>query len=104
MKKRTRFFALTLCFSLCFSILAGCNETPENENEKAAYAGTHDYTAHETNYDFIKDGKTDYVIVIPEDCSSLLYTARDELTYFFEKATDIKLKSTSEEGIGEYSD
>ena len=101
MIKRTRFWALVLCVSLCFSILSGCKN--ENENEKASYKGTHDYTALETDGDFIKNGKTDYIIVIPEDCSNLLYTARDELTYFFEKATDIKLKSTTEDLVEQYA-
>ena len=107
MKKKTRFLALGLCAALCLSFVAGCKEkeetTEETGVEKATYVGTHDYTASETDKDFIKNGTTNYVIVTPEDGSTLLSTARDELTYFFEMATDITLKSTSEDEIGRYS-
>jgi len=90
--------------------MAGCKDEEETtddstqtETEKATFAGTHDFTAPETDKDFIKNGSTEYMIVLPDDASSLLLTARDELTYFFKMATDITLQSTTENNLENYA-
>ena len=106
MKKILRIVASFLCVVICFSFAscASCNrDGKETGTQKATYEGTHIYTAPETNQDFITAGTTDYMIVIPEGSDSLITTARDELTYFFKKATDITLLSTSEELLSDYA-
>ena len=60
------------------------------------YEGTHIFNVAESQIDFIKDGKTDYKIVMPQMPSEFELTAIDELLYFFEIATDISLELVSD--------
>lgn len=101
MRKIIRIIALSLCALFCFPLISCTQE--DKELVKATFQGTHIYTAPETNQNFISSGKTDYMVVIPEGSDSLITTARDELIYFFQKATNITLQSTSEENLSNYS-
>lgn len=54
--------------------------------------GTHIYNVSETSVDFIKNGATDYKIVMPALATKYEQTAVDELVYFFDQATNISLE------------
>lgn len=72
--------------------------------KKDSYQGTHVYEAPEMDGYILKDGKTDYQVVIPSYCSSTVKTARDEFLHLFKKATGVSLRITvdgaSETGEG----
>lgn len=70
----------------------------DNGVEKATFAGTHIYTAEETVKPFITNGKTDYLLVLPANASENIVNAGSEFSYFFEKATNIKIPSYIETG------
>jgi hypothetical protein len=77
-------------------------QTEQVNTDKATFEGTHVYTAEETNKPFITNGRTDYVLVLPNKSSDNIATASSEFTYFFEKATNIKIstfKETDSEGV-----
>lgn len=59
--------------------------------EKATFQGVHDYTAPETNSYMVENGKTDYVLVIPQNAGKTIATAKDEFVCLFEKATGIRM-------------
>lgn len=59
---------------------------------------THWYEAEETNDYIVKDGKTDYKILLPE-LTSFTTFARDELIRFFNEATGVTLETVSDSTI-----
>lgn len=75
--------------------------TVEGEVKRYTYDGTHIMTAPETkgNEWLVKDGKTQYTLVIPAMSKRDSYTnnAVDEFRHFFEKATDISLSAVADD-------
>lgn len=88
------------------SSTGGSNVTPPDEqttsnryNEDSdKWTATHWYEAEETDDYIVKDGKTDYKILLPELTSFTTY-ARDELIRFFNEATGITLETVSDNTI-----
>ncbi len=67
--------------------------------EKVTYVGTHDYTAVETTVDMVKDGRSDYTIIVPANMSADIISAKNEFVYLFKKATGITLNYKSDAGL-----
>ncbi|MCQ2742474.1 MAG: DUF4838 domain-containing protein [Bacilli bacterium] len=63
------------------------------------FKGVHDFTYDKTTHPLVKKGKSKYKVVIPENSSNVVMTARDELIYFFEKATGVVLESTYDSNV-----
>lgn len=82
--------ALALCGTFVFS---GISCAPQTEGGGTAGKESANHVRHitDTNDYLIKDGKTDYQVVVPEDCSSVINTAVGELTGLFYEATGISL-------------
>lgn len=94
--------ALVLVFSTACT--QGTSEqSSEPEVEKVNYAGTHIYTATDTDEYIVKNGKTDYVIVIPSNCSETIKTALEEFVWLFKKATGIELSSRKDNDTLQHS-
>ncbi len=92
MKKRILALALS-CISL-FSLVA-CNQGTEGTssgNENTQTGTTPDNVFEELNVELLKDGASDYVVVIPENADDKTLYASQELVYFFREATGLKLK------------
>ena len=69
----------------------GAEPTVENENHRFSYKETNEY--------LIKNGTTEYKIVIPsENVSAELNIARDELVRLFKEATGVTLETVSDAG------
>lgn len=101
---RNTFFQRLVCLMLgaCTLFLTACNikkptggqqgnSTEISTVKKDSFEGTHVYDAPETERYMVKDGKTEYKLVLPSYCSSTVKTARDEFLHLFEKATGIVL-------------
>lgn len=58
-----------------------------------------DYQPADTDYTLVENGKSDYVIVIPEVTSEYVTTSYQELNIFFEKSTGISLPVVKDTGI-----
>ena len=94
--------ATALASFLALSVFAGC--TPEKEDSSSSTSGTeieqeekvrgtHERTVTETNVDLAKNGKTDYVIVTPENENhEAVLFAVDELRQSFFRATGATLE------------
>ena len=87
------------CVILSLFTLALCGCTKGNEEgavQKASFAGTHDYTAPETNEWLVKDSRSDYVVVIPETRSTTIDKALAEFVWLFKKATGVTLRTATD--------
>ena len=112
-KKLKTLLSVILSFSTLFSAV-GCQNQGSKDVSGGQNLGTnvirsvytngvHDYTAPLTDKDFIKNGRCDYTLVVPEVTTTYLRTAQQELCYFFKKATGIDLKTTTDAGLGGHS-
>ena len=63
-----------------------------------AIAGRHDFKVQQLDKKMISAGKTDYVILLPEQPTWQEEYAARELQYFFELATGIRLPTLREGG------
>ncbi|MBQ3505169.1 MAG: DUF4838 domain-containing protein [Clostridia bacterium] len=108
MKKLNKFLALllsaTTLSTVCLSVACKEEETETTEIEidwelRETYDGTHVYDAVDTETDFIKDGRCNYVVVVPENAATLELTAAEEFVELFRTATDIKLNIISDTGL-----
>ena len=87
LKKLTVFFLIIV---LSFATFGGCNNSNNNsKNPSVKY----------TNYDLVKDGLTDYRVVIPEDADDYMNSTLMEFTYFFKLATNLEVVNVNEENI-----
>lgn len=104
-KKLSRLFViLTIILSLSLSLVACNKEEPEDEalQEFVPYQftdGVHDYT----NYDsdslwLVKDGKTEYKILLPAVQNDYIKKAREEFILLFEDATGIEINVQIDDG------
>lgn len=95
---------------LAFSIV-GCKKTDNSESDSVNVSNSgggaepivenenHRFSYKETNEYLIKNGTTEYKIVIPsENVSAELNIARDELVRLFKEATGVTLETVSDEG------
>lgn len=79
-----------LCATACTNEGKG-NSVPEQVRH--TFEGVHDFTAPESETEYlVKNGKTDYVLVVPATPNAVETTAIDEFRIFFERATDIQIK------------
>ncbi len=97
MKNRTRFFSGLLVLALCISQLAGCgsenaaNEVKEQEKQNIKKE------ISVTEYELVKDGKSEYCILVPEKATENETFAASELQYFIKEATGAELQILSED-------
>lgn len=90
MKKSFRYIVFASIMTCSFSLSSCSSGGSGNQDNK--FVGVHQYTATETNNYLVKDGKTDYIVVIPEDASDKERLAREEFCYFFKAATNLEIK------------
>ncbi len=92
--------ALSLCGVMTAVGLAFTKDEP-TKTATAEKTGNHVRIISETNDYIVKNGKTDYKVVLPENCSSVVSTAASELTSFFYEATGITLPVVEDSQIKE---
>lgn len=76
---------LSVVTALCF---VGCKKKDRTESK----TGRHSLNATDTSFDMVKDGKSDYKVLIPVETTTASVYAQEELTRFFEEATGITLE------------
>ncbi|MBR5528913.1 MAG: DUF4838 domain-containing protein [Oscillospiraceae bacterium] len=101
MSKPKRIVVLILSFVLLSGVLSGCEKEEEtgtvqipedlrqtsyNQSQKTALSSV----------DFLKDGKSDYVIVIPDEADEYETVGAEDLQLFVEKASGAKLEIVAE--------
>lgn len=91
-----RILSLVLCLLCAFSgvMVSGCKK----EDEKVVNLN-HQRNVTETNEWFIKEAKSDYVILISSDADNNEITASRELQTLFREATGLTLNIITDEGV-----
>lgn len=123
--KNKKLFVLLSSFVLSLCALQGCKKSentiiPDDDtyiyvdehnvattgyedvhvNPKDTYfQGVHQFTYSETNKPFVKNGVTQYKVVVPDDINSDIALARDEFVHFFKIATDIDIEAISDRNL-----
>ena len=92
--------ALTLCSVMVCTVFSFTGKTSVDV-AKADMTGNHVRIISDTEEYIVKDGKTDYKVVLPENCSSVIMTAASELTTFFYEATGITLPVIDDSQVSE---
>ena len=105
MKKRI--VSVLLSLVTCFGFLGACNEEETSTTEKAYVAqkftytdGVHVLTAPEIDPYLVKNGNTEYKLVLPETQGKYITAAESEFRTFFQEATGINIKTVTESGEG----
>lgn len=96
MKKISRIIIIIL---VAVFVLTGCgvsNEAFSPSVPRTTTGGVHSHKATETSGYIVKDGKTDYKILLASDADSYDVTAANELTKFFYEGTGIELETVEE--------
>lgn len=98
MRKTKKAIAMLLVASVLSGCLYGCsnNQTGKNQSFHKTEKKNIKNAIAETEIDFIKDGKSDYIIVIPNGATENETFAANELQYFIQGATGAKLPVISE--------
>lgn len=89
--KRIRIIVLTIILAL--AVCFGCAKEPAETQKEPL-----------SEIDLVKDGKTEYSILLPEEAEEYEQTAADELRTFFEMATGILLEVNTDAGQVSTSD
>lgn len=100
MKKQKRVLALFLAGIMAVSSLSGCTSSANNDNitfEKAKRNVRK--TIKESDLDFVKDGKSDWTIIIPDDVTENEKFAAEEMQLFVKQATGVELGTKSESKV-----
>lgn len=114
MKKRNAFVkTVTLLLCLIFALFAtscsGCKKKKQDNGgddpnggqtaSKVQYEGTHVLTAPDTAKDMVKNGASDYYVVIPAVSNEQIRDAKDEFLYLFAKATGVNLLMVTDDAL-----
>lgn len=107
MRKYIRGTALLLTVTMMVGMLAGCGEKKQTVSRELPEVVKQNVrkTIPETDIDFIKDGDSDYQIVIPENASENEQFAAEEIQYFTKEASGVELaivRETASLGEGKY--
>lgn len=81
----------------------GCVNEGQEQNSptgkvptEEVYNGTHIFDISETSNYLLKNGKTDYKIVVPEHCGTYVLQAKTEFVYLFKEATGVTIPSITD--------
>ena len=103
-KRFIKVISILLCLSVVLGCF-GCKEEPKPQIEKEVYNGNHIYTATETSEFILKDGVSEYKLVISGDTfSEAVMLSVEEFNNLFKKATGITLPMVYDNTIGQYSE
>jgi hypothetical protein len=95
----TSIMSLTMASLLTFGA-TGCTTSSNNggdavteiiKQDRVSYYGTHEQSAVDTDRYLVKNGVSDYVVVLPEGAKSMLLDAKNDLLILFKKATGVAL-------------
>ncbi len=88
--------------TVCSYLFTSCGKSVIEEKE-LLFVGTHDFTAPETDKYLVRNGETDYKVVIPDGATPKERTAREELSYFFKIATGVELFTYEDDDFDDLS-
>ncbi len=113
--KKSRIIAILCCLTMLFSVAACSKEggsggqsatgTIDTSNGEVPYeGGTHIYNYTSTGKNIVEGATSDYKIVYPADFEADESTAADEIRYWIEESTGVRLEKVTDEGLTYSSD
>ena len=98
-------FFLLSAFTGCDGMSSGDDNKIENLDYETMQEveGTHQFRVQTTAKSLVKNGATEYRVVVSETLSELEETALKELLYFFKEATGLSLQTTLDSEVS-YTD
>ena len=104
MNKKYKAIALAMGVLTLASVgLTACKSNKTTEvptiNPNYVYDGTHVYTAEDTNDYLVKNGATDYTLVVPSVNTSSMRIARTEFVDLFKEATGIAINVVRDDQV-----
>ena len=124
MKKRIFKTAISLFLALTLTLgVTACNDGSDGDNgsgkglvistetvaeinqeARVLYNGTHEVSATDTEKYLVKDGASDYVVVIPSGAGPMLVDGKNDLLILFKKATGVSLSAKYDSDITEFTE
>lgn len=100
-KKIVSFITMLLALAMVFS---ACKKPEDKTLPSDSSGGKHQFIIEETDYYLLKDGKTDYTIVLPDEATAREVTAGMELQTLFQEATGVTLQIVTDKEVTLSSD
>lgn len=92
--------SIVLAFSISLSVGFACGDGDGGEDDGlVTFEGTHIYNATDMDVDFLKNGKTNYTLVLPAGASDNVTIAKREFITFFKEATGSNIAATIDTGL-----
>ncbi len=92
--------SLALAFCITLSVGFACGDSEGGEDEGGVnFEGTHIYTATDMDVDFVKNGKTNYTLVLPAAAKENETIAKREFNKFYTEATGGTIPATVDTGL-----
>lgn len=92
-----KFLCVLLTAIFCAAPLAACKKDDDSKNEGTN--DNHNFSYTETEEYLLKNGVTEYKVVLPEKVTTEMNYAKEELITLFKEATGVTLQSDSDEGL-----
>ena len=109
---KNRFLKITvfvLIFILLFSLI-GCESETIGEDdvygtiERVDYQGTHIINVSDTDNYLVKDGRTEYTVVVSSESSDMISQVKTDFIILFKKATGISLNFMFDDAVSDYNE
>lgn len=95
---------LALCLTFSVGFACGGSDDSFEEGDVITYEGTHNFTAEPTDKEFIKNGKTNYMIVTSATETTNESLAKTELMKFWQEATGSSIGGTKDNDMTHSAD
>lgn len=101
MRHFDKWISVSLAAATIFG-LAACGGG--GEDSSSSDGGTHDAIVAETDIWFVRNGRSDYKILLPEEADDVLEFAANELNYFLVETAAMTLDVVHDDGTADAAD
>lgn len=98
MKRIKKWLSFALGCILMLSIV-GCGKQETPLEYVPTYNGTHINEVTDTDIPFIENGKTEYSLVVPQELTDVMKTAKEDFVLLFKRATGITISVVLDTGL-----
>ena len=114
---KNKFFKL-IVFLLIFTLFSGALGCSKEQGyypgdgdpsdfgsiDRVSYTGTHDINVEDTDNYLVRDGRTDYTVVVSENASDMVSQVKTDFIILFKKATGIAISFKPDNEIAEFDE
>ncbi len=99
-------FSVTACNDVSKEkgIVIGTDTVGEiNQGNRVSYYGTHKVSAVDTENYLVKDGASDYVVVVPQTAGSMVTDGKNDFLILFKQATGVSLSVKTDNAVENFN-